>query len=105
MKQRLERDKAEASTEEVRTLNIKSISAETQTQLNLSMESVTALRERISALETELAETRDRLRDLEESSSPGKQDIDSLPFRLDEYRRYGRQMILDDFGLSCVFPN
>jgi len=66
------------------------------------MESVPALRERIAALERELAETKGCLRYLEESSSPGKQDIDSLPLRLDEYRRYGRQMILENFGLSCV---
>jgi len=27
-------------------------------------------------------------------------DVSELPLALDDYRRYGRQMVLDNFGLS-----
>lgn len=64
--------------------------------------SAAALRARIVALEEELAETRQKLKDIERPSNGPQTDEYQLPLSLHEYRRYGRQMILDGFGLPCV---
>lgn len=69
--------------------------------ITIQISMATPLQERIITLERELAETREQLRYL--SSSLLNQDSDPLSLRSDEYRRYGRQMILDGFGLPCVF--
>lgn len=67
------------------------------------MPTVEALRSKVTALEQELAETKQQLRDLEAPLNGPKADDSHLPLLLDEFRRYGRQMILDGFGLPCVF--
>lgn len=63
---------------------------------------VATLRARILALEKELTDTRNQLGALEASYDKPKTESRQLPLSLPEYRRYGRQMILDGFGLRCV---
>jgi len=57
------------------------------------------LQERIQVLETELQQLRDQLAPKTQHAELG-QSSSTLPLELDEYRRYGRQMILDGFGLQ-----
>ena len=58
---------------------------------------IEALRAELSSLEAEL----ERLDDAEqEARTPAH-----LPLRLDEYKRYGRQMILPGFGLPGARPD
>lgn len=64
------------------------------------------LAERISKLRAELAELEDQLGELDKQEQDARTPS-HLPLRLDEYRRYGRQMILPGIGLpgmllSCV---
>ncbi|KAF8318414.1 hypothetical protein DL93DRAFT_383935 [Clavulina sp. PMI_390] len=60
------------------------------------MSTVEELKTRIQGLEIQLAEAKEQLKALENNGNEGTPD---LPFSLQEYRRYGRQMILDGFGL------
>jgi len=66
---------------------------------NQTGEDTAALQSRIARLESELAELKSNLSqqisDAQASSTPC-----SLPLDLDEYKRYGRQMILPEIGLD-----
>lgn len=66
----------------------------TRTDLETRIE---ALRAELSSLEAEL----ERLDDVEQEASTPAQ----LPLRMDEYKRYGRQMILPGFGLPGTRPD
>jgi adenylyltransferase/sulfurtransferase len=56
------------------------------------------LQEKIRALRAELATLEDQLQELDNKELEAKTPAE-LPLRLDEYRRYGRQMILPGIGL------
>ena len=66
---------------------------------------ISALRQRVAQLELEIAvaraETKEDL-DFANTGEASPPDITSWPLSLPEYRRYGRQMILDGFGLPCA---
>lgn len=62
------------------------------------MKSQEELRSRISQLRAELAELEDQLEELDNLEQEQKTPA-HLPLRLDDYRRYGRQMILPGIGL------
>lgn len=66
------------------------------------MDSVEALRQRVYDLEGELRTAKQQLQDLETSQGSLAAEDDQNSLTLDEYRRYGRQMILERFGLGCV---
>lgn len=53
---------------------------------------------RIRELRAELAELEDKLEELDQAELEQRTPA-HLPLRLDEYRRYGRQMILPGIGL------
>lgn len=57
-----------------------------------------ALRDRIASIRTELAKLEDELQELDDRDQRDCTPND-LPMLLDEYKRYGRQMILPGFGL------
>lgn len=58
------------------------------------------IQKRITELKSELHDLEEELRRVEsEANSSSKH----LPMHLDEYRRYGRQMILPGFGLQGAF--
>ena len=69
-------------------------------------EEISALRQRVAQLEQELAIAKAQI--IEDTNYPDGKEVSSdiitsLPLSLPEYRRYGRQMILDGFGLPCRF--
>lgn len=57
-----------------------------------------ALHRKLSAVRQELAELERNLHELDLQEQQARTPKD-LPMMLDEYRRYGRQMILPGFGL------
>lgn len=57
------------------------------------------LQSRIEVLRTELKQLEAELQTLDDEDQNARTPQD-LPLRLDEYRRYGRQMILPPFGLT-----
>jgi len=57
------------------------------------------LQKRISDLKSELCDLEEELRRVENVESE-RNSSSKLPMHLDEYRRYGRQMILPGFGLQ-----
>lgn len=57
------------------------------------------LQNRIRSLEDELSTLKAQLRSLEDREM--EQKSRKLPLRIDDYKRYGRQMILPGFGLEC----
>lgn len=62
------------------------------------MEERERIKAKISSLRAELAELEDQLEELDNEDQARKTPA-GLPLRLDEYRRYGRQMILPGIGL------
>lgn len=58
--------------------------------------------DRIGRLRAELAGLEDQLADLDEKETAARTPP-HLPLRLDEYRRYGRQMILPGIGLPGLY--
>jgi len=62
------------------------------------MEARERLTSRISKLRAELAELENELDELNQREQQERTPA-HLPLRLDEYRRYGRQMILPGIGL------
>lgn len=55
--------------------------------------------DRIRVVREELQALEDELEELDNASNA----TDSLPMRIDDYRRYGRQMILPGIGLQGGF--
>lgn len=74
-----------------------------------------ALQLRIQELEAELAALRTSAQEASgdvvtsaEAREEQKEPNESLPLLLDEYRRYGRQMIMSEIGFDgevCLIPN
>lgn len=62
------------------------------------MEPREALVSKIASLRAELADLEDKLVQLDKDEVARRTPAD-LPLQLDEYRRYGRQMILPGIGL------
>lgn len=60
------------------------------------------LRNRISRLQSELDEAYALLDELESQNLRHEVARAAESLQLSEYRRYGRQMILDGFGLPCT---
>lgn len=64
------------------------------------------LEEQIAATERQLGQLKQELTDLEIQHGPVSQETETMnkstewPLRQDEYRRYGRQMIVEQVGLS-----
>ena len=81
-------------------------------------EEITRLQSRISRLEIQLHEAKKQLEDLQNSSRAeekewfddengikayepiSEQSPKSLPLRLEEYKRYGRQLIMPEIGVN-----
>lgn len=66
------------------------------------MHTIVTLRKRIHDCEQQLAELKKELAEAEKRASALDEVSQILPLQLSEYGRYGRQMILDGFGLPCV---
>lgn len=68
----------------------------------LEMDAILALRKRILECEQQLADLKEELAAAEKLNKKTDGKHDSRPLALEQYRRYGRQMILEGFGLPCV---
>lgn len=66
------------------------------------MENIDHLQREIATRESELAELRSRLAAAEAQQQDAK--IWTWPLKEHEYQRYGRQMIVPNFGLDGMFP-
>lgn len=55
---------------------------------------------RADQLRSQISRLQDELTSLESNEEAADVDSTSLPLERSEYRRYGRQMILDGFGLQ-----